>query len=584
MNHRIDRRFSLAAAGMVLAAVALLFSLAPGPTATVSSPNGTEVGASLSAGSNDNAAPGSCTIFTVSKDDTVFFGNTEDWTNRNTYVWSREGQNAGYGAVFFGFDDLYPQGGVNEMGLAYDVNGLPGMRLNPHPERRPAPDKFGHHLLATNATVDEAVAYILSLSWGPSFGGQFHLADASGDAAVVSAGLDGDLVVTRKGDGPGHLVSTNFNLAVPEVGTYPCRRYDQATKMLDQLMGSDRLAVDQVVQILDAVHQEGIEFNTVYANTFDLSRGVIYLYHGYQFDEALTLDVSTAIGRFTEPTPIWTLFSPETVQANQSAYQRYVDRVARAKSAGTVWLVLVAVSLPIQLWYAVKRRQEAWHERLAWIVGTLFFGPISLAVQRIRRPVSAAGTEQVAGWRRALGAALVWSSGYAFAWLLAFPYFAVMESDVGRLELFAGLYVMPLLVGVLLLRGVPYAARLGGSYGRGLWRLAILEWTAHNLISGGMIAVFFFLLVSWFPNGIQLDPLVWLAFSLSSLAGALAALPFKAWLVYRGVALWPWPASADAEDRLPVALNLRAGWPVLAFSLTFLAAMVQLFVLRPGLV
>jgi hypothetical protein len=110
------------------------------------------------------------------------------------------------------------------------------MQLDPRAERIAAPDRFGEHLLATNATVEEAIASITGYSWGRALGGQIHLADASGDAAIISAGLDGELAVRRKRPGPGYLVSTNFNVAPPEVGSCPCDRYEQATAMLEQVM------------------------------------------------------------------------------------------------------------------------------------------------------------------------------------------------------------------------------------------------------------------------------------------------------------------------------------------------------------
>ena len=65
-----------------------------------------------------------CTIFTVSSGDSVLFGNNEDYSNPATYYWVEPSGNGRYGAVYFGFDNLWPQGGVNEKGLAFDINSL----------------------------------------------------------------------------------------------------------------------------------------------------------------------------------------------------------------------------------------------------------------------------------------------------------------------------------------------------------------------------------------------------------------------------------------------------------------------------
>ena len=74
--------------------------------------------------------------------DTVLFGNNEDCLQRDFYQWYIPSQNISlpggnkeiYGGVFVGFINseeggIYPQGGMNEHGLMYDVNGLPAEKV-----------------------------------------------------------------------------------------------------------------------------------------------------------------------------------------------------------------------------------------------------------------------------------------------------------------------------------------------------------------------------------------------------------------------------------------------------------------------
>jgi len=104
------------------------------------------------------AAPLSCTIITASQGDIALFANNEDYISPDTIYWTRPGSDQTYGAIYLGFDDfIQPQGGINEMGLAYDINGLPAMPLNPHPELPSAPVKIGEYMLERAATVDEAI-------------------------------------------------------------------------------------------------------------------------------------------------------------------------------------------------------------------------------------------------------------------------------------------------------------------------------------------------------------------------------------------------------------------------------------------
>ncbi|MHA2110268.1 MAG: hypothetical protein ACW98W_02250 [Candidatus Hodarchaeales archaeon] len=48
-----------------------------------------------------------CTIFTVSSGDKVLFGNNEDWTNPNTYIWFELPKEGKFGGVYLGFDDEF---------------------------------------------------------------------------------------------------------------------------------------------------------------------------------------------------------------------------------------------------------------------------------------------------------------------------------------------------------------------------------------------------------------------------------------------------------------------------------------------
>ncbi len=159
--------------------------------------------------------PGSCTIFSVAKEESVFFGNNEDWRNPLTYVWVEPVGDGKYGVLCVGFDDLGPQGGINEKGLAFDGNALPYIPIKTYPERiQPSEAIVNKIILRKCATVEEAIAMARSYDWGTiysgKFAGQYLLADATGDACVLGFGADGELAVTRKPKGDGFIVSTNF--------------------------------------------------------------------------------------------------------------------------------------------------------------------------------------------------------------------------------------------------------------------------------------------------------------------------------------------------------------------------------------
>jgi len=333
-------------------------------------------------------APVSCTIFTAAYGGTVLFGNNEDYINPNTYYWVAPSGGANkYGCIFFGFDNFFPQGGINEKGLAYDGNAIRPARLNRHPELPPI--KNWENLLGQCATVEEALQWAKKYNWGTSFGGQIHLADPTGDAAVIGPGADGELAFTRKKPGDGYFISTNFNLANPSTGGFPCRRYETVTRMFEQRNPVEALTVDYVRSVLAATHQEGAVVNTVYSNIFDLRRGVIYLYHWYQFDEVVELKVAEELAKATPPTPIRTLFSKQTVERAASKYTRY-QRMANLRRYGAwAWLFLTLGSFGVLIWKLWSHPRLSWGMRLVWGLAVVIVGLFGLLAYLLARRKSA---------------------------------------------------------------------------------------------------------------------------------------------------------------------------------------------------
>jgi len=245
----------------------------------------------------NNQITSSCTIFTSAIDDTVLFGNNEDYKLNNAYRWYVPSQNVSttyfgdkeiYGAVFFGFGnnnytdvDGWEQGGMNEYGLCFDANGLPDVDLNLNPS---AFYPYTPHALAQVLwdcrNVEEVISWFQDHKWEGTLGGQFHYADSTGDAVVVGVNATGQWVFTTIEST--FLVSTNFNLDDYEHGHYPCSRYNTATQMLGEISTEEDLNVSQCANILYAVHQEGT-YATKYSNICDPVNLEFYFNSGDEF-------------------------------------------------------------------------------------------------------------------------------------------------------------------------------------------------------------------------------------------------------------------------------------------------------------
>ena len=280
----------------------------------------------------------SCTNISLTRDGHVLFANNEDTHFRELVIGFFPAGSEGYGSVHVGFrqpDGVIQFGGVmNDQGLAWDLNTAPGSRLNPHPERPYSHEKdnYLHTISKQAATVEEAIQIARSFDFGDSMAYQFHIADASGDAVVISAGPDGELAFTRKDQGDGYLLLTNFNPANHkdrEVGW----RYQTAYAMLEEMDASSDSIYAYTGEILNAVHLNNLTSYTLYSNIFDLKNKDIHLYYMAQYDEVVILNLADELAKGARVVDMREFFSPETVAAGDASYHRFETRFNAAKIA-----------------------------------------------------------------------------------------------------------------------------------------------------------------------------------------------------------------------------------------------------------
>jgi len=302
--------------------------------------------------------PGSCTIFSASVGDKVLFGNNEDYYKPKTYLWTDPATDENYGCVYVGFKDYSHQGGINEKGLCFDANALPKSKINIHSELATPPSYEPPYddymmwipvlILRKAATVEEAIAIAKKYerkNWYPDSGNikyQLNFADANGDAVIMSVDKNGELAFTRKEKGDSYLISTNFNRANPEnAQQYPCKRYNKAEEMLEEIDNESELTVDYFKSILESVHQKGIFSTTLYSNIFDLKNRVIYLYHWHQYDEVVVLKVDEELAKSNKMIRIKDLFSQETVVNGSKEYIGLILLLSIIIIAGTGVMVVI---------------------------------------------------------------------------------------------------------------------------------------------------------------------------------------------------------------------------------------------------
>ena len=251
----------------------------------------------------------SCSIFSISIDDKAYYGNSEDYSVQESFIWF---DTDGLGSMFVGFDlekygGIIHFGGLNSAGLALDMNGLPKAPLNPRPDLLSIGNPVKSVLLECS-TVAEAIQWCQTHNFGDSFNNQIHLADATGAAVVVSAGPDQELAFTRKGNND-YLISTNFNLANPENGYNQsrCHRYDVLITLLNRISdsGYENLTIHACQQVLPYVRAE----NTQYTTYYNLKTQEIYLHYKGLINSVYEFNLTEELSKGYQVVSIPDLFS-----------------------------------------------------------------------------------------------------------------------------------------------------------------------------------------------------------------------------------------------------------------------------------
>jgi len=252
-----------------------------------------------------------CTGFCATSKGKVLVGNNEDWGNPRSRIWFVPAEKGAHGRMLAGFDNGFPQGGMNDQGLFFDGFATPRLEVAPTPDKQIYFGNIAEKALAECATVDEVIR-LLDKYRRPDRA-VFLFADRNGDAVAIEPEA-----VVRKKDW--FFVQTNFYQSRTPPGTETCQRFKIATRMLEDSQGE--MSIDLFRRILAATHQEG-NAATQYSNIYDLTAGVMYLYHFHNFENVVRIDLAAELRKGPHKLEIPALF-PRTHAA--AVYARAYEK------------------------------------------------------------------------------------------------------------------------------------------------------------------------------------------------------------------------------------------------------------------
>jgi hypothetical protein len=279
-----------------------------------------------------NPAAYGCTMFTATKDGKTLIGNNEDWVDPNTKMWIEPAAEGKYGVLYFGFGNMFPQGGMNDQGLVFDGFATPYLAIRNSSGKKRFEGNLINKVMQECATIDEVVRLCEPYSMEGLENAQLMFADRHGDSIIV----EGDAFHRKKGD---FQVVTNFYLSLLDDGDeIPCPRYRLATEMLT----TGDVSVESFRSILAAVHAEGEWGGTQYSNIYDPGEGLIYLYHFHNFENEVVINLAEELAKGEHVVDVPSLF-PDSNAAASYARLYNARNSDSYKSAPVIQFVLIGL-------------------------------------------------------------------------------------------------------------------------------------------------------------------------------------------------------------------------------------------------
>jgi tetratricopeptide (TPR) repeat protein len=261
----------------------------------------------------------SCTMIKLSGNGKTIVGNNEDQMNPNTRIWFEKGKGTGFGAVYVGFDNLFPQGGMNEVGLVFDgfTQQFKAVSDTAGKLKIPSGD-LSKKIMRECGTVDEIKNLINKYNRGFLSGAALRFVDKSGKYLYV----DGDTVIVGESD---FFVQTNIR----PFENKPCWRYEKATRLLKN---SGDISAKYCTALMDSVHQSTKWGGTIYTTVYDLQEGKIYLYYFYNYENVIIFDLQEELKKGDKVLNMPELFPQNAT--GQKYYTEYNRILTKIKALG----------------------------------------------------------------------------------------------------------------------------------------------------------------------------------------------------------------------------------------------------------
>jgi hypothetical protein len=231
-----------------------------------------------------------CSMFKITKGGKTMVGNNEDYWNPNTRLWFEQGGNSKFGAMYVGFDNLYPQGGMNEAGLVFDGFSMDYMAVTDTVGKKSIGSdqelfSFTKTILQTCSKVTEVKDFLSKYNLESFHSSLLFFVDKSGQYLI----MEGNALIL--GNDPTYIQSNFYPSCTKDANKVNIPFYQKGRNYLKENPADTSLAYCR--NMMNAMHQDFGEFGgSLYTTIYDLENGKIHLYYHFDFETVVTFDLN----------------------------------------------------------------------------------------------------------------------------------------------------------------------------------------------------------------------------------------------------------------------------------------------------
>lgn len=237
-----------------------------------------------------------CSVFKVTINGRTYFGNNEDNWRLGSRIWFENKTFGKFGAVYVGYGDNFPQGGMNEAGLAFDGLTVYPKAITPDPTKTTEtnPNKFLREIMQNCITVEDVRNYAIKFN-RPINGGVVFFADKFGKYLI----MEPDTMMI--GNENKYIIANFCPSNTSDKEKLNFDRYKRGNYFL--LNHTSDSSSNYCLALADTMHEcrNKIGDGTMYSFIADLEKGnlSLYFYHDFKRTKEFNLKVELAKGNHT---------------------------------------------------------------------------------------------------------------------------------------------------------------------------------------------------------------------------------------------------------------------------------------------